>query len=177
MNLPTDDELVESARKGHVDSFGKLYERYYVTVVGAAYSVLTDRHLAEDAAQEAFAVACRELAGLRRAERFSAWICAIARRVAIRMAKARRERVSSEETAVAVPEFETHVSDAIQQAVSELPARAREVVVLHYFTGLSHQEVARSLGLSLSAVHGRLVRARRILAERLSGNGMGDIEL
>jgi DNA-directed RNA polymerase specialized sigma24 family protein len=49
--------------------------------------------------------------------------------------------------------------------------------VLHYFTGLSHKEIAASLGLSLEAVHGRLVRARRALADHLRGNGMGDIEL
>jgi len=178
VNLPTETELVEAARKGDVNSFGELYGRHYVTVVGAAYCVLTDRHLAEDAAQEAFAIACRELAGLRRADKFSPWICAIARRVAIRMAKTRRDRVSLEEAAAApMTDSEPHPCDVVQQAVRDLPEKAREVVVLHYFTGLSHKEVAASLGLSLSAVHGRLVRARRILAERLSGNGMGDIEL
>ena len=70
-----------------------------------------------------------------------------------------------------------HPSDLVQQAVRDLPDRAREVVVLHYFTGLSHKKIAASLGLSLEAVHGRLVRARRILADRLRGDGMGDIEL
>ena len=70
-----------------------------------------------------------------------------------------------------------HTSDLVRQAVGALPERAREVVVLHYFTGLSHKEIAASLGMSPEAVHGRLVRARRMLAERLTGNGMGEIEL
>lgn len=143
-----------------------------------AYSVLADRHLAEDAAQEAFVVACRELARLRRAERFAPWLCTIARRLAHRMGQSRRERGGLVDTpAASALDPGLHRSHLVQQAVTELPRRAREVVVLHYFTGLSHKEIAASLGLSPEAVHGRLVRARRILADRLRGNGMGDVEL
>lgn len=61
MRRPTGAELVEAACNGDVDSFGELYRRRYAALVGVAYRVLSDRHLAEDAAQEAFAVACRDL--------------------------------------------------------------------------------------------------------------------
>ena len=64
----TDAELVEAARNGDVSSFGELYRRHYAAAVGIAYCALSDHHLAEDAAQEAFAVACRDLGRLRRAE-------------------------------------------------------------------------------------------------------------
>jgi RNA polymerase sigma-70 factor (ECF subfamily) len=178
VNAPIETELVEAARRGDVDSLGELYRRHYATVVGVAYCVLADRNLAEDAAQEAFAIACRELVRLRHAERFVPWICTIARRLALRMAPPRRDRGLLTEAAAAPPAHGgPHPGDLVEQAVRDLPARAREVVVLHYYTGLSHKEIAASLGLSLEAVHGRLVRARRILADRLRGNGMGDIEL
>lgn len=174
----TEAELVEAARNSDVESFGELYRRHYVAVVGVAYCVLADRHLAEDAAQDAFVIACRELARLRRAERFAPWICTIAKRVAGRMARSRRERGILEDTAAApTSNLGPHPSDLVQQAVRDLPQRAREVVVLHYFTGLSHKDIAVSLGLSSEAVHGRLVRARRMLADRLRGNGMGEVEL
>jgi RNA polymerase sigma-70 factor, ECF subfamily len=178
MNTRTEAELVEGARNGNVDDFGELYCRYYVAAVGMAYSVAADRHLAEDAAQEAFVVASRELPRLRRPDRFGPWICTIAKRLAGRMARSRRERGVLPDTA-APPALNLgqHPSDPVRQAVSDLPDRAREVVVLHYFAGLSHKEVAASLGLSLEAVHGRLVRARRMLADRLQGNGMGDLEI
>jgi hypothetical protein len=52
----TEIELVNAARTGDVDCFGELYRRHYAAVVGAAYCLLADRHLAEDAAQEAFAM-------------------------------------------------------------------------------------------------------------------------
>jgi RNA polymerase sigma-70 factor, ECF subfamily len=174
----TEAELVGAARKGDVESFGELYRRHYAPAVGIAYGVLGDRHLAEDVAQEAFVIASRQVAGLRNAERFAPWLCTIARRVAGQMARSRRERNTLDD-AEATPARSDgpHPSDLVRQAVLDLPERSREVVVLHYFTGLSHKEIAASLGLSAEAVHGRLVRARRILAERLTGNGMGEIEL
>jgi RNA polymerase sigma-70 factor, ECF subfamily len=178
VNARTETELVEAARGGDVESFGELYQRYYAPAVGIAYGVLGDRHLAEDAAQEAFVIASRQLAGLRNPERFAPWLCTIARRVADQMARSRRERKTLDDTAVAPPPSHgPHPSDLVRQAVLDLPDRSREVVVLHYFTGLSHKEIATSLGVSAEAVHGRLVRARRMLAERLSGNGMGEIDL
>jgi RNA polymerase sigma-70 factor, ECF subfamily len=178
MNTRTDAELVEAAQNGGVEDFGELYRRHYAAVVGVAYCGVADRHLAEDAAQEAFVIASHELARLRRADRFGPWICTITKRVAGRMARSRRERGVLQDTAAAsTANPGPHPSDLVQQAVRDLPDKSREVVVLHYFTGLSHKEIAASLGLSLGAVHGRLVRARRMLADRLRGNGMGDLEL
>jgi RNA polymerase sigma-70 factor, ECF subfamily len=178
VNARTEGELVEAARGGDVESFGELYRRCYAPALGVAYGVLGDRHLAEDAAQEAFVIASRQLAGLRNTERFAPWLCTIARRVAGQMARSRRERKTLGDTEAAPTlSLGPHRSDLVRQAVLDLPERGREVVVLHYFTGLSHKEIAASLGLSAEAVHGRLVRARRMLAERLSGNGMGEIEL
>ena len=59
----------------------------WVMVLG--YGAVSDHHLAEDAAQEAFAVACRDLGRLRRVDRFAQWLGAICRKVARRAAKSR----------------------------------------------------------------------------------------
>ena len=178
MNTRTEAELVEAARNGGVEEFGELYRRHYAAVVGVAYCAVADRHLAEDAAQEAFVIASHELARLRRADRFGPWICTIAKRAAGRMARSHRERGALQHTAAApTTDSAPHPRDLVQHAAGDLPDRARAGVVLHYFTGLSHKEIAASLGLSLEAVHGRLVRARRMLADRLCSNGMGDLEL
>jgi hypothetical protein len=61
----SDAELVTTACGGDIDSFRELYERYHAMAVGIARGRLSDLHLAEDAAQEAFAVACRRLHSLR----------------------------------------------------------------------------------------------------------------
>jgi RNA polymerase sigma-70 factor (ECF subfamily) len=177
VNRQTEVELVEAALTGDVDSFGELYRRHYTAVVGAAYCVVGDRHLAEDAAQEAFAVACRHLPRLRRADKFACWIRSIGKRVAGRMARSRRESELPPETAAPSTAHAGHDgSDLVHQAVLHLPSAAREVIVLHYFTGLTHKQIAAMLDVSPEAVHGRLVRARRKLADALRRNGVGSVE-
>ena len=66
--------MVEAAQNGHLDSFAALYERYYSSMVALAYSVLADIHLAEDAAQQAFVIACHDLPRLKRKDKFAAWL-------------------------------------------------------------------------------------------------------
>jgi RNA polymerase sigma-70 factor, ECF subfamily len=57
----SDAVLVEAAQQGRLDGFGALYQRYHNPIVALAYAQLGDRHSAEDAAQESFAIACRDL--------------------------------------------------------------------------------------------------------------------
>jgi RNA polymerase sigma-70 factor, ECF subfamily len=167
-------ELVEAARNGDVSSFGELYRRHYKAAVGIAYCALADHHLAEDAAQEAFAIACRDLGRLRRADRFAQWLGAICRKVARRAARSRLRRPLPEETIEPADADGNHQRlEAVRQSVERLPARAREVILLHYFSGLSYEKIAESLGTSPQAVHGRLIRARRKLAVDLRRNGLG----
>jgi RNA polymerase sigma-70 factor (ECF subfamily) len=167
----SDAELVEAARRGDPASFGLLYERHYRLAVGIARGRLSDRHLAEDAAQEAFAIACRTLAGLRDPRRFPEWLGTICRRTASRLAAARvaAEPMPDEPGSADDPELAAlrlQVHDALQL----LEEASREVVVLHYFSGLSYQEIARALGTSVQGVHGRMQRARRRLARLLGAH-------
>ena len=140
--------------------------------MGIASCSVSDRHLAEDAAQEAFATACRDLGRLRRADRFASWLGTICRRAARSAAKSRSPQSLPEGLAAAA---ETTTGDdrrdIVRQAVQRLPRRAREVIVLHYFSGLSHSQIAAATGISPQAVHGRLIRGRRKIAEELERNG------
>ena len=100
----SDAELVEAACRGDQASFGLLYERHYRLAVGIARGRMSDFHLAEDAAQEAFAIACRTLATLRDPRRFPEWLGTICRRTASRLdadrvrppAVARRPRIADD---------------------------------------------------------------------------------
>lgn len=157
-----------AACSGDIGSFGTLYRRYYRMAVGIAYSRLSDHHLAEDAAQEAFVVACRQLATLGRPDQFASWLGTVCRRVAVRIKKRRVPCVTinaNDERAEDVPRMDT--SDDVHCALAALPDQAREVIVLHYFSGLSYEQIASALGITRPAVHGRLQRARQQLAERL----------
>ncbi len=164
----SDAELVKAACNGDVDSFRRLYERHYALAVAVARSRLWDRHLAEDAAQEAFAVACRTLHTLRNAERFPQWLGTICRRTARKLGhwQTNREPINGElagQARNAEPD-----SAAVRDALEQLPLASREALILHYFNGMSYEEIAKSLGITPPAVHGRMQRARRMLARHLA---------
>lgn len=159
---------MKAACDGDVDSFRRLYERHFGLAVGIARGRLWDRHLAEDAAQEAFAVACRTLHTLRNGERFPQWLGTICRRTANKMARRQVDGKPIEVEPAGQAVGEEPVVAAVRDALEQLPAMAREVLTMHYFSGLSYEEIGNSLGLSTQAVHGRMQRARRMLALRLT---------
>jgi RNA polymerase sigma-70 factor, ECF subfamily len=176
-----DAELVAAARGGDADGFTELYHRHYAAAVGIAYSTLSDRHLAEDAAQEAFAIVCRDLARLRRDDKFVHWLNAICRKVACRLVKWKsrgglpEDRPWTAATGIGDDRADSRADRAnlVQQSLRRLSASAREIVVLRYFSGLSHEQIAATLGISTQAVHSRLCRARRKMADFLNRNGVG----
>jgi RNA polymerase sigma-70 factor (ECF subfamily) len=161
----SDAELVEAACRGDLASFQNLYERYYRMAVGIARSRLSDWHLAEDAAQESFAIACRRLALLKDPRRFSEWLGTICRRTAGHMARSRTNHRPIDHASVSAPQASDNkeAADRLEQALKRLPTNVREVIVLHYFSGLSYEEISQALSMTQQAVHGRLQRARRAL--------------
>jgi len=164
----SEERIVEAARNGHLESFGALYERYYNPMVALAYSMLADRDLAEDVAQESFMVACRDLPNLKSKDKFAAWLAGICRNIARQMLKAKGKRIllNVEYSSDSQDGREQHC-DAIRQAVWKLREAQRELIVLHYFNGFSRAQICQVLGISPQAVNGRLVRAKRKIAKHL----------
>ncbi|MFA5864419.1 MAG: sigma-70 family RNA polymerase sigma factor [Phycisphaerae bacterium] len=168
-----DGQLVQGAKQGSLDCFGQLYHRYYASMVALAYSLLADRHLSEDSAQEAFAVACRDLQNLRCNDKFAGWLAGICRNVAKQMLRTRKELISNDHTPAADDKSEGDgVSETIRRAVWQLAPADREVIVLRYYNDLSYEQIAAVLGISELAVHGRLVRSKRKIEKILRRNGL-----
>ena len=167
-------ELVEAARNGDVSSFAELYRRHYARMVGVAYAMLSDHHMAEDAAQETFAVACRHLRGLRRPEKFAAWLQVLCRNVARKMGRTRTRTVAFEAVASS-PNDDSRdgVHEAVWQSIRRLPVSESKVLMLRYFSDLSYEQIGATLGISSRAVHGRLTRAKRRIAKDLKRDGLG----
>ncbi len=140
--------MVEAALRGDLDSFGKLCEEFYAPMVAVAYSVLGDHHLAEDAAQEAFAKALTGLRGLKQPAKFGAWLAQICRNVATDMAKTRIRGGHNVELWEAPPEQgEDGLPSAVRRALGRLPAPARELIVLRYYDNLSYDQMSSFLRL------------------------------
>src|SRR5688572_29286445 len=79
---PTELTLVECARQGDRQAFGALVGRHQDAVCAVTFNILGDRAASEDAAQEAFVIAWRQLDQLREPQRLRAWLVGIARNVA-----------------------------------------------------------------------------------------------
>jgi len=177
LNLNSETTLVEAAQNGHLESFGALYERYHSSMVALAYSMLADRDLAEDAAQDAFAIACRDIGSLKSKERFAAWLAGICRNVARQMLRANKGKpvaLGDNPAAQKRDDMEDR-REAIRRAVWNLREAERELIVMRYFDGFSQGQISEVLDISPQAVNGRLVRAKRKIAKYLKRNGyMGD---
>jgi len=115
-----------------VDSFTELAGRYYTPLVAVAHSVLGDRHLAEDCAQEALAKACRNLHTLKRADRFGVWLTRICRNAAVTLVRKqqRLKFVSQVPEAVDMRDSEPDV-EQVRRIIRRLPPRYRELIFLH----------------------------------------------
>lgn len=174
----SDNLLVEQAIRGDGESFSELCRRYYGPLVAIGHAILGDRHLAEDAAQEAFAKAAVHLPKLRRADQFGSWVAAICRNEARDLCRAHRQarvedQTLQEEAAAGTDE----TCEAVRIALKGLPEEARELVFLRFYDGLSYDQISAVLGISEQAINGRLRRAKRQLAERLRRHGFDEVGL
>jgi RNA polymerase sigma-70 factor (ECF subfamily) len=165
--------LIEAARAGDLDSFGKLCEHYYAPMVAIAYSVLRDHQLAEDAAQEAFARGLVSVRTLKEPAKFAPWLARICRNVAIDMVRDRPPQVSAEDLAPAYDGGKDEsTGQVVREAIARLPIALREVTILRYYSDCSYEQISVVLGLSKMTINGRLTRAKRKLAKYLRRAGV-----
>ena len=130
--------MIDAAVGGDVESFGELCQRYYSPMVSIAYSVVSDHQLAEDAAQESFARAFVKLRTLKNQTRFAPWLAAICRNVAKDMVAAKARQINRQDLMqTADLKMPNENSRLIRRAIEQLPAPARELIVLRYYDNLS----------------------------------------
>lgn len=170
MNSNSEKQLVETAQKGCIESFGALYEHYYSSIAALAFSVLGDRQLAEDAAQEVFAIACKDIADLKSKEKFASWLAGICRNTAKQMLRIQSKKIVSEIRDNS-PDANNH-GETIKEALRQLRPAERELIILRYYDNLPYERIASVLGISTQAVHGRLTRSKRKIAKYLKRNGV-----
>jgi len=173
--------LVQAASKGDADSFNRLCERYYSAIVAIAYSQLADRGLAEDAAQEAFFVAFRDISRLKKASHFGRWLASICSNISRDMAKARtRDKLIPIEDCDLLSNDDSkkgNYDELVRSIIAGLSFKAREVIYLRYYNQMSYQKISKLLGISQEAVNGRLRRAKRIIAKELGRRASVEVNL
>jgi len=167
----SDARQVRKVLAGQRQAFGPLVERHLPAVYAVAFARTGNHADAEDVAQEAFLAAFQSLHTLREPGKFEGWVVAIARRAA---AKLRERRPQNEASGAGAMDEMTYPDPArqelrrlLREEIERLEDEPREVLLLHYFAGLSAGEIAGTLDITREAAKKRLQRARQTLSERL----------
>ncbi len=181
-------ELVRRLKARDERALAELYDLLAPWVLGLAYRILGDAAEAEDVVADVFVQVWRHV-GQHDARRgpLVPWILSIARHRALDGVRRRRRwwrkaerweqaRAAAGEAVAAPTLHEASVPGwplhrAVHAALAALPEEQRRVVMLSYFEGLSHREIARRLGQPLGTVKTRLRSAHQKLA-----SGLGDLE-
>lgn len=179
--------LIASAQKGDLRAFNQLVLLYQSMAYNVAYRILTDPDAAADATQDAFFSAYKAMKKFRGGS-FKAWLLRIVTNACYDQLRVKKRRptsslddlpVESEHSQVLRDESESpdeflerqELGHFLQHGISALPIEQRAVLVLSDVQGLSYQEVAEIMDLSLGTVKSRLSRGRARLRDFLLERG------
>ena len=171
----TDEVLMQRHVAGDKTAFEALFRRYASRLHGLFLRSAGTRDLAADLVQKTFMHVHRARADFQQGRPFRPWLYTIA--LNVRREEARK-RARSREVPVSVddvrepsvePDAKTATDRLVQRALGQLNDGQREVILLHWYEGLSFPEIAEMLGATVSAVKVRAHRAygelRRILGD------------
>jgi RNA polymerase sigma factor (sigma-70 family) len=177
------ESALDRARRGDIGAFNDLVLEHQGIVFNVCLRMLGDRMAAEDAAQEAFVSAWRNLGSLR-GEQFRSWLLRIASNACHDELRRRGRRPSSSlETSLEegmpdpsdpepLPEaaaLGAELRGEIERALLRLPEDQRLAVALCDVQGLEYEEIAGVMRCNIGTVKSRLSRGRARLRELLLG--------
>jgi RNA polymerase sigma-70 factor (ECF subfamily) len=180
--------LIRTAQKGDLDSFNCLVLTYQDQVYNQAYRMMGEEDAAEDATQEAFISAFRNLRSYRGGS-FRAWLLRIVTNACYDEIRRRQRRpttsleplndagdeiesprwlASSEETPEATAE-RAELGRVIQHCLDGLPVEFKAALVLVDMQGMDYTEAALTIGTPIGTIKSRLARARLRMRDCLKG--------
>jgi RNA polymerase sigma-70 factor (ECF subfamily) len=184
--LDPDAELVARVQRGDLDAFEELVARHSRRVYRTLMGIVGNMEAAQDAMQDTFLKAFQHIGAFQGRSKFSTWLITIANNTGVQRLRERRD-VESLDDAPSDADAEFHTRqirawtedpeqlcsrgerrELVERELMKLPAKYRVVLVLRDIEQLSGQETAEALGLGISAMKARLLRARLMLREALA---------
>jgi RNA polymerase sigma-70 factor (ECF subfamily) len=178
--------LVAAAKSGDTAAFEELVNRYERKIFRLTMNITRNREDAEDAMQDAFMKAFAHLDNFQEDSRFYTWLVRIAANEALmRLRKRRPNQVSLDEPIEGDDDLipreiedwgpspeqryaQSEMHEILSQVIDQLEPDFRVVFVLRDVEGLSTEETAAAMGISVPAVKSRLLRARLKLRQKLN---------
>jgi len=174
----TDGELVEKSVGGDRDALERLILRHQAWIYNIAVRMVFQPHDAEEITQEVLVKIITKLSTFKGECKFRTWLYRIVANVCTDEHRKRRRFVPFS------PEIEVRhmtehgsqesrfhrkeVAESVRGAISELTPKLRLPILLKYVEGLSYDEIAQALDLSIGTVSSRLNRGHKMLAQKLS---------
>jgi len=168
-------DLLERCRKGDQSAYQVVVKRFQNKALDLAKALIGDKHLAEDAIQEAFLTAFCRLNQLREPAAFVGWFRQIVRTEALRVVRKNsrnREKVVGYQSNQLSPLKKIELEELrqiIHQALSGLSESGRQTAELFYLDEQSCAEVAHALNVPTGTVKRRLYDTRQKLRDMLLG--------
>jgi RNA polymerase sigma-70 factor (ECF subfamily) len=173
----TEAELIEACKQGDRDAFRDLFEAHKDRVYTIAFHYSGDEAMAHDVTQQVFLKLFTSINQFHENSQFTTWLYRIVANACTDEHRKRRRFVPfSPEIEVRTmvgksSQEETYhrrqVADSVRGAIGELTPKLRLPILLKYVEGLSYDEIAESLGLSIGTVSSRLNRGHKMLARKL----------
>lgn len=178
----TDEEIAVLVCKGDKDAFGLLIDKYEQKLTRYIMRFTQNTEDVSDILQVVFIKAYTNLQSFDTSRSFNSWVYRIAHNESVTYLKKRGgEKVSFIDFDTFLPHpFAKETSDdlalsredkeALEQSLSKLSLKYREVLVLYYYDELSYQEIADVLHIPIATVGVRIKRAKEALHKTLSNN-------
>jgi RNA polymerase sigma-70 factor (ECF subfamily) len=166
---------VQEARAGESAAWDALFKRYQLPLYVYVFEWVHDEQASLDIVQETFIAAVRHLASLRDDDRFGSWLFGIAHQKCIQHWRRNgREEPLAEEALEALPGGDDNPRELLireeqeaefMEALKQLPAAQRAVLLLHFVEDFALEEIAEVTGAALGTVKSRLHYAKKALRE------------
>lgn len=190
-DYPYADEksLIAALKEGRPEAYEQLIEQYADAVYRVAYRLLQNPQDAEDALQETFLTAYLSMGEFRGEAKLSSWLYRIVTNKALDIIRRRQRKTEAatealddlgEDLLEQFPDYQAmlpddwmerrEIQDLIAQGLATLSPRLRTAFVLYEMEGLSMQETAQVLDVSLSTAKVRVHRARQALRDFLAAH-------
>lgn len=167
---PAREQLPPPAAMVATAEVQRLFLKHTGAIKGFIMALLRDTMLAEDVLQETFLVVTAKAGSFQPGTNFVAWACTIARFKTLEALRRRPPPQHLREAVIEALAVDAPVDDDreevlrhLERCMAELPASAREVILLRYFQALLPEEIGRRLSLKIDSVYVTLSRARRSL--------------
>jgi RNA polymerase sigma-70 factor (ECF subfamily) len=157
---------VERAQRGDVAAYAVLHKRFVRAVHAIALSTAPFADV-DDAVQEAFLGAWKNLATLSEPAKFPGWLMQIARRTAIDQRRRRRQTVELADDAATTDAPPRAEARQVLRMIGTLSDAYRETLVMRLVEGMSGPEIAAATGMTPESVRVNLSRGMKLLREKL----------